>query len=90
MVLLAQMKRLKVGLTPSVFFALGFNLFPLSSTNVDANKPFTLPVVSKAFQVLSDSSLRAAFDRDGGDPEARFGSGMRSGGGAGRFSYQAL
>jgi DnaJ-class molecular chaperone len=37
-------------------------------------------VVSKAFQVLSDSTLRAAFDRDGGDPESRFGSGMRSSG----------
>jgi len=38
---------------------------------------FLCTVVSKAFQVLSDASLRAAFDRDGGDPESRFGSGMR-------------
>ena len=32
-------------------------------------------VVSKAFQVLSDSNMRAAYDRHGADPESRF-SGM--------------
>ena len=34
-------------------------------------------MVSKAFQVLSDSNMRAAFDRHGADPESRF-SGMSS------------
>lgn len=34
-------------------------------------------MVSKAFQVLSDSSMRAAYDRHGADPESRF-SGMAS------------
>jgi len=34
-------------------------------------------VVSKAFQVLSDSNMRAAYDRHGADPESRF-SGMSS------------
>jgi DnaJ family protein B protein 12 len=34
-------------------------------------------VVSKAFQVLSDSSKRAAYDRHGDDPDSRF-SGMSS------------
>ena len=39
-------------------------------------------VVSKAFQVLSDSNMRAAYDRHGADPESRF-SGMSSGRGPG-------
>ncbi|KAF9650778.1 DnaJ-domain-containing protein [Thelephora ganbajun] len=34
-------------------------------------------MVSKAFQVLSDSNMRAAYDRHGADPESRF-SGMSS------------
>ena len=34
-------------------------------------------VVSKAFQVLSDSNMRAAYDQHGADPESRF-SGMSS------------
>ena len=34
-------------------------------------------MVSKAFQVLSDSDMRAAYDRHGADPESRF-SGMSS------------
>jgi DnaJ family protein B protein 12 len=29
-------------------------------------------VVSKAFQILSDSQKRAAFDQSGGDPDSRF------------------
>ncbi|KAG6865163.1 hypothetical protein C0991_004773 [Blastosporella zonata] len=32
-----------------------------------------VPVVSKAFQVLSDAQKRAVYDRSGGDPEDRFG-----------------
>jgi hypothetical protein len=40
----------------------------------DASGP---KVVSKAFQVLSDANLRAAFDSHGGDPESRA-SGMPS------------
>lgn len=40
-----------------------------SYTNV-----FSLPVVvSRAFQVLSDSEKKAKFDRFGGDPDNRFG-----------------
>ena len=36
---------------------------------------FSLPaVVSRAFQVLSDSEKKAKFDRFGGDPDNRFGS----------------
>lgn len=33
-----------------------------------------LAVVSRAFQVLSDSEKKAKFDRFGGDPDNRFGS----------------
>lgn len=49
-----------------------------------------LVVVSKAFQVLSDSNLRAAFDSHGGDPESRS-SGMpsfRSAGGGGGMRFE--
>ncbi|KAL9713544.1 Chaperone protein dnaJ [Leucoagaricus gongylophorus] len=35
-------------------------------------------MVSKAFQVLSDSQKRTAYDRSGGDPEDRFGGGGMS------------
>lgn len=34
-----------------------------------------MPVVSRAFQVLSDSEKKAKFDRFGGDPDNRFGPG---------------
>jgi len=49
-------------------------------------------VVSKAFQVLSDANLRAAFDSHGGDPESRS-SGVPSfrsanGGGGMRFDNE--
>lgn len=54
----------------SSIFVRGYSLILLLET-----------VVSKAFQVLSEPGLRAAFDRDGGDPESRFGGGgMRTGG----------
>ncbi len=49
-----------------------------------------LVVVSKAFQVLSDANLRAAFDSHGGDPESRS-SGMgpfRSAGGGGGMRFE--
>ena len=35
-------------------------------------------VVSRAFQVLSDAEKKAKFDRFGGDPDSRFGSGSAS------------
>ncbi|PVF98102.1 DnaJ-domain-containing protein [Serendipita vermifera] len=57
---------------------LALQLHPDKNGAPGADEAFKM--VSKAFQVLSDSSLRAAFDRDGGDPESRFGSGMRSSG----------
>ena len=47
-------------------------------------------MVSKAFQVLSDANLRAAFDLHGGDPESRT-SGMapsRSGSGGGGMRFE--
>jgi len=42
-------------------------------------------VVSRAFQVLSDSDKKAKFDRFGGDPDNRF-PGASSAGGASNFS----
>ncbi|KAG8851693.1 hypothetical protein FRC20_001675 [Serendipita sp. 405] len=54
---------------------LALQLHPDKNGAPGADEAFKM--VSKAFQVLSDTSLRAAFDRDGGDPESRFGSGMR-------------
>jgi len=47
-----------------------------------------LLVVSKAFQVLSDANLRAAFDSHGGDPESRNPAPFRSGGGGGGMRFQ--
>jgi len=35
-------------------------------------------VVSRAFQVLSDAEKKTKFDRFGGDPDSRFGSGSAS------------
>jgi len=48
-----------------------------------------LVVVSKAFQVLSDSNLRAAFDSHGGDPESRSSGApsFRSAGGGGGMRF---
>ncbi|KIM26207.1 hypothetical protein M408DRAFT_197372 [Serendipita vermifera MAFF 305830] len=57
---------------------LALQLHPDKNGAPGADEAFKM--VSKAFQVLSDANLRAAFDRDGGDPEARFGSGMRASG----------
>lgn len=37
-------------------------------------------VVSKAFQVLSDSDKKAKYDKFGGDPDSRFGSAAASSG----------
>ncbi|CCA71157.1 related to HLJ1-Co-chaperone for Hsp40p [Serendipita indica DSM 11827] len=55
---------------------LALQLHPDKNGAPGADEAFKM--VSKAFQVLSDPALRSAFDRDGGDPESRFPSGMRS------------
>ena len=36
------------------------------------------PVVSRAFQILSDSEKKERYDRFGGDPDSRFGAGSAS------------
>ncbi len=45
-----------------------------------ANHSLLIAVVSRAFQVLSDSEKKAKFDRFGGDPDNRFGQGAASSG----------
>ncbi|KAF9812622.1 hypothetical protein IEO21_06093 [Rhodonia placenta] len=56
---------------------LALSLHPDKNGAPGADEAFKL--VSKAFQVLSDSQKRAAYDRHGSDPESRF-SGMSSAG----------
>lgn len=36
---------------------------------------FLIPVVSRAFQILSDAEKKSKYDRFGGDPDNRFGPG---------------
>ncbi len=45
---------------------------------IEADKFALNPVVSRAFQVLSDPDKKAKFDRFGGDPDNRFGGGSTS------------
>lgn len=66
---------------------LALQLHPDKNGAPGADEAFKM--VSKAFQVLSDPALRSAFDRDGGDPESRFPSGMRSGGAGMRSPFGA-
>lgn len=44
------------------------------TTHVADNHLF-IAVVSRAFQILSDSDKKAKYDKFGGDPESRFGAG---------------
>lgn len=62
-------------------------------SRVSEDKPLTLDsssnfraVVSRAFQILSDSDKKARYDKFGGDPDSRFNPGASASSGASPFS----
>jgi DnaJ family protein B protein 12 len=66
---------------------LALALHPDKNAAPGADEAFKM--VSKAFQVLSDSQKRAIYDRSGGDPESRFG-GMSSSGPSSGFATSSF
>ncbi|KAF8507978.1 DnaJ-domain-containing protein [Hysterangium stoloniferum] len=60
---------------------LALQLHPDKNNAPGADEAFKM--VSKAFQILSDSQKRAIYDQSGGDPDSRFGGGGGDGGPAG-------
>lgn len=45
-----------------------------------------MPVVSRAFQILSDEDKKSRYDKFGGDPDSRFNPGASASSGASPFS----
>ncbi|BGP49188.1 Chaperone protein dnaJ [Rhodotorula kratochvilovae] len=73
------------GQVKKAYRKLALSLHPDKNLAPGAEEAFKM--VSKAFQVLSDSNKRAIFDQTGGDPDSRGGGG--GGGGGGGFARQS-
>lgn len=56
------------------------------SSNHSARADVDSSVVSRAFQILSDTDKKRQYDQTGGDPDSRFGSGGGGGASASPFS----